>query len=285
MAEEARAAPIERPLPAWLREAARAVEPLWIASTAALFIIWGYALIPRAIRALGHSGQAETIEWGVYMAMLVGFPVTCVVIALVLPRILKGQLATIVKAFAILSALGLGVFFIFSGRHLAATIALVPAVATALMAPGAYKIASERPLGKIIPLIVIGVVALIAWMCAGGLVYWTRAEGWFLSSPFRAIAIVVAALAAITGLPRFGESPEVKAPPGVAYRIVSVFLVLVLIAFSFRTNPMVEYYHWSFWVGPIEQIRQGGWLLRDTPSQYGFLSGIIRPRSTRLSAC
>jgi hypothetical protein len=275
MADEARAAPLVRPLPPWLREAARAVEPLWIASTAALFIIWGYALIPRAIRALGHSGQIETIEWGVYMSMLVGFPVTCIVIALLLPRILKGQLATIVKALVILAAVVPGVLFILNGERLAATIALVPAVATALMAPGAYKIASERPLEKMFPLVVIGFVALIAWMCAGGLVYWTRAEGWFLSSPFRAIAIVIAALAAITGLPRFGDSPEVKAAPGVAYRIVSIFLVLVLIAFSFRTNPMVEFYHWSFWVGPIEQIRQGGWLLRDTPSQYGFLSILI----------
>jgi hypothetical protein len=61
----------------------------------------------------------------------------------------------------------------------------------------------------------------------------------------------------------------------VAYRIVSAFVLLFLIVFSFRTNPTVEFYHWGFWVGPMEQLRQGGWLLHDTPSQYGFLSILI----------
>ena len=266
---------VRRPLPRWLSDAARALEPLWIGSTAALFVIWGYDLIPRAIRMLGHSGQMETIEWGVYTSMLAAFPVTCIIIALVLPRLFKGAAATIVKAFAVIVALALGLIYVFDGRILIAALAIVPAIATALMAPGAYRIVSERPLHGIIPLVVIGVVALIAWMCAGGLVYWTRAGTWFLTSPARALAIAVATVVAITGLPRFGDSLEVKAAPGVAYRIVSAFVLLFLIVFSFRTNPMVELYHWSFWIGPMEQLRQGGWLLRDTPSQYGFLSILI----------
>lgn len=275
MAEGARPLPLMRPLPRWIGDVARGLEPLWVASTAALFVIWGYDLIPRAIRMLGHSGRMETVEWGVYMAMLVGFPVACIVIAFGLTRVGKGQAAIIVKAFVVLTAIALGVMYVFDGRIVLATLALVPAFATALMAPGAYRIVSERPLHGIIPLMVIGLVALIAWMCAGGLVYWTRAASWFLSAPVRVIAITVATIVAITGLPRFGDSAEVKAAPGVAFRIASAFVLLLLIVFSFRTNPMVEFYHWSFWVGPIEQVRQGGWLLRDTPSQYGFLSILI----------
>ena len=272
---DARQSPLKRPLPGWIGAVTRAIEPLWIASTAALFVIWGYDLIPRAIRMLGHSGQMETIEWGVYMSLLAGYPLTCIIIALVLPRLVSEQAATTLKAFAVLVVLVLGVMYLAEGRVALAAIALVPAVATGLMAPGAYRIVSERPLEQLIPLLIVGVVALIAWMCAGGLVYWMRASTWFLSSPLRIVAIVIATIAAITGLPRLGDANEVKAPPGVAYRIASVFLVLVLIVFSFRTNPMVELYHWSFWVGPIEQLRQGGWLLRDTPSQYGFLSILI----------
>jgi hypothetical protein len=275
MAEASRSIPLKRPLPPWIGELARAIEPLWIASTAALFVVWGYDLIPRAIRALGRSGRVETVEWGVYMSMLVGYPLTCIVIALVLPRILRGQAATIVKSFAILAAVALGISYLIDGRLILAAVALAPAIATALLAPGAYRILSERPLDRIIPLGVIVLVALIAWMCAGGMVYWTRASSWFLGSPLRVAAIVIATIAAITGLPRFGESLEVKAAPGLAFRIASAFLLLLLIVFSFRTNPMVEFYHWSFWVGPIEQLRQGGWLLRDTPSQYGFLSILI----------
>src|SRR5690349_3401836 len=102
MAEEQhRERVIRRPLPEWTSAITRAAEPLWISSTAALFIVWGYSLIPRLIRLLGHSGQAETIEWAVYMSMLVGFPIACIIVALALPRIFKGTLASIVKSFVV----------------------------------------------------------------------------------------------------------------------------------------------------------------------------------------
>jgi hypothetical protein len=259
----------------WATEVARGIEPLWIGATASLFIIWGYALIPRAIRAMGHSGLIETIEWGVYMSLLVGFPVTCIIIGLALPRIWHGRVTAIVKSIAIIGALALGLKFVFDGRLLLAAIAIVPAVITVLMSFDAYRILSERPVEGIAALVVLGVVAVIAWMLAGGLVYWTRATDWFLSSPSRILAIALATIVSIAGLPRFGDSKEIKAPPGVVYRIISIALVLVLIVFSFRTSPMVEFYHWGFWVGPIEQLRQGGWLMYDTPSQYGVLSILI----------
>jgi hypothetical protein len=256
-------------------EVARGIEPLWIGATATLFIVWGYALIPKTIRMLGHSGQTETIEWGVYMSLLAGFPIVCILVGIALPRIMNGHGATILKAFAIVVALALGVIFVVDGRLSLAAIAIVPAMITTLMSFDAYRIMSERPREGIISLVVLGVVSLISWMCAGGLVYWDGAASWFLGSPWRMLGVAVATAVSIAGLPRLGDSPETKAAPGVAFRIISVFLVLVLIAFSFRTNPVVEFYHWGFWTGPIEQLRQGGWLLYDTPSQYGVLSILI----------
>lgn len=267
--------PDPRPLPRWATELARGLEPLWTGATVTLFVVWGYALIPSAIRMLGRSGRMETIEWGVYMSLLTAFPVVCILVALSLPRVFKGEAATIAKAFAIVVALALGVMFIAEGRVALAAIAIVPAIVTALLSPGAYKVLSERPLEGMIALGVLGFVALIAWMSAGGLVYWARASDWFLGSPWRFLAMAVATAVSISGLPRFGETLESKAAPGVAFRIVSVVMLLVLIVLSFRTNPVVEFYHWGFWIGPIEQLRQGGWLLHDTPSQYGFLSILI----------
>jgi hypothetical protein len=35
--------------------------------------------------------------------------------------------------------------------------------------------------------------------------------------------------------------------------------------------PDVGFLHWSVFIGPAEMVRQGGWLLWDVPSQYGFL--------------
>lgn len=34
-------------------------------------------------------------------------------------------------------------------------------------------------------------------------------------------------------------------------------------------------HHWAFYVGPIQAIRDGGWLLYDIPSQYGFLNLLL----------
>jgi hypothetical protein len=266
---------LRRPLPAWTTELARSIEPLWIASTAALFVLWGYDWIPRVIHMLGHSGQRETIEWAVYMSLLVGFPVVAIVIALALPKVFRGQAATIVKAFVIVVAMTSALMFAFDGRTALIAVALVPAVLGALTSTGAWRTIGERGAEGIIALVLIGIVSLIAWMCAGGLVYWTSATDWFLSSPLRFFGLVVATGITIVGLPRLSDGVESKAAPGVAFRIASIFALLVLIAFSFRTNPIVEFYHWGFWIGPMEQVRQGGWLLRDTPSQYGFLSILI----------
>jgi hypothetical protein len=33
--------------------------------------------------------------------------------------------------------------------------------------------------------------------------------------------------------------------------------------------------HWEYFVGPIRTLRNGGWLLWDTPAQYGFLNALI----------
>lgn len=34
-------------------------------------------------------------------------------------------------------------------------------------------------------------------------------------------------------------------------------------------------HHWAFYIGPIQAIRDGGWLLYDIPSQYGFLNLLL----------
>jgi hypothetical protein len=209
------------------------------------------------------------------MSMLVAFPAMCVVVAVIIPRLAKGSAATMIKAFVILATLAYAIAFALEGRLALALIALIPALATTLTSVATMRIIAERPTEGFAALLVLFVVSMLAWMSAGGLVYWTRATEWFLGSAWRIAAIAVATAIAIIGLPRLGDRVDIKAPPGVAFRIVSIFIVLCLIVFSFRTTPMVEFYHWGFLIGPIEQLRQGGWLLNDTPSQYGFLSILI----------
>lgn len=57
---------------------------------------------------------------------------------------------------------------------------------------------------------------------------------------------------------------------------VAILAAIVYADFAFRNNDLLlsdgVVYHQSFWTGSALLVRHGGWLLWDTPSQYGFLN-------------
>jgi len=61
--------------------------------------------------------------------------------------------------------------------------------------------------------------------------------------------------------------------------IVGFFLALGTFLFlSFRSDSLFipgSEFHWEYFTGPIRSIWSGGWLLLDTPSQYGFLNILL----------
>src|SRR5207302_5517408 len=70
-------------------------------------------------------------------------------------------------------------------------------------------------------------------------------------------------------------SPSLRRVLG--YVVTPVVLSLFAIA-SFATGPLFDidsFHHWGFYTGTAELIRQGGWLLWDVPSQYGFLDELV----------
>jgi hypothetical protein len=109
-------------------------------------------------------------------------------------------------------------------------------------------------------------------MAAGGLVSWQSAIEWVAGSALT-IAVVIAMTVLACVVLRSWVAGRVE--DSSAVRLTGLLPLGLLVAFSFRTFPMVEFYHWGFFVGPIEQLRQGGTLLWDTPSQYGFLSILL----------
>jgi hypothetical protein len=50
--------------------------------------------------------------------------------------------------------------------------------------------------------------------------------------------------------------------------------LLSLRADGLLTHPSAEF-HWAFFAGPAELVRQGGWLLWDVPSLYGYLNIVL----------
>jgi len=54
-----------------------------------------------------------------------------------------------------------------------------------------------------------------------------------------------------------------------------VVLILLYLRLPTLYAQELTYHHWSFYVGPIWSVKQGGALLYDVPSQYGFLSILL----------
>ena len=55
--------------------------------------------------------------------------------------------------------------------------------------------------------------------------------------------------------------------------IVSALTIFLLMSFRYDTLfAGTSEAHWEYYVGPIRNIKNGSWLLWDTPSQYGFLN-------------
>ncbi len=93
---------------------------------------------------------------------------------------------------------------------------------------------------------------------------------WPLLSAF--ITTAFACISAIF-LESFTDAPQRPALRWVAWIPYLAFALLAL-----RTDSMfapINALHWDYFVGPIRALREGGWLLWDVPSQYGFLTVLI----------
>ena len=56
------------------RDSRRTLEYLWPAALGVLGVVIGWWLVPASIHAIGRGGQQETVEWALYMSLLVIFP-------------------------------------------------------------------------------------------------------------------------------------------------------------------------------------------------------------------
>jgi len=244
---------------------------LLTAAIALVCVIAGYQLLPGFIRLMGKSGRVESVEWAVYMLLGSAFPVAAGFISWRATHAVSSRARawTMLAAGLVVAAaawfsvvLGLAAFCIGVGFA-----ALVLAIE--------WRVSSQD--FKDVPVwsALVFVILAATWEATLRLGSWTDAGGWFTQSirtPVLAlfvIAAVTATFASRDGNPA-GEFPLRFKFSWIDLPAVALFLML-----SFRTTPIVEFYHWSFWVGPMESVRQGGWLLWDVPSQYGFLSVLL----------
>jgi len=261
-----------------LRPAWAELEPLWIPGAALLIIAPGYQWGASVIRFFGRGGRTETVEWCVYLALLVGLPVLAAVVAYVFPSRGKRNLGALAKEGLVVFLVGEAIVFAATSQPLGILAACAMSAITVLLVTDRSHIrdalGADRTslLAHYLALLFVGTAA---WMSAGSLVSWTDATRWFVATPAR---IVVFALTLWLTARAFRSAPLATRESTSARalsRAVTVAGVIILVLLSFRTNPVVELYHWEAYVGPMQELRQGGWLLWDNPAQYGLLAILV----------
>ena len=251
-------------------------EPLWIASLALLIILPGYQFGPAIIRFFGRGGLRETVEGLTYLSVLVAFPIGALVVMRVVPRISSSRVQYIVKAILLVSLVVEAAVYLAKSQWQAigaATALSLITVGFLGKGDGLNESPLERsgPVDSLVPIL----VGIAAWMSAGALVSWTDATPWFLATVGRFIVFAAAFAISILAMRATFHTSSATPAMSTPVKALTIVGVLLLIAFSFRTNPVIELYHWEAYVGPMQELRQGGWLLWDAPAQYGILAILI----------
>lgn len=258
--------------PSWIQ-----IEPLWIPALALLIIIPGYEWGAAIIQFFGRGGQTETVEWAVYLSLLVGFPIAVALMVYVLPLAGKARLELFIKRALLLFLAAESIAYVAGSQVRSIVAAGAMAVLTVLFLTGrslwlADRAATGGMMARVATMLFIGTCA---WMSAGALVSWSDATSWFTASPVRlGVFLLTFGLTVFALRSPSADNAETESRVR-RERIAAVAGVVVLFAMSFRTNPVVELYHWEAYVGPMQGLRQGGWLLWDNPAQYGILSILL----------
>jgi hypothetical protein len=107
----------------------------------------------------------------------------------------------------------------------------------------------------------------VLWQLFAKLKWWSPFDEGLFNSPHTFFIFIVALLIAAWWI--CSEHKWQKVSRYFEWIITASFLMLFLVC---ATRQELDFHHWSFFLGPIQLLRQGHWLLWDVPSQYGFLN-------------
>lgn len=252
----------------WIDTLRDAIEPLWVAGLA-LFCLFAGSLF---------NLEGETFDWTEYLLLATVFPL--LLIALSQAERFRPSLAGALSN----ARFGLAAFLlllpIFTLRYKIKYVLIVTLVqwlmTSKLLRPSSVEQAIDTSDFKTkalraFPLIF---VILMSWVAATRYIWWAVYEEFILGSTLAFIVFILALLAVVLGL-YDRTPPALEDERRNALRLIGDTLAILFIAMvSVRTDHIFglgEIHHWAFFTGPAQMVRQGGWLLWDVPSQYGFL--------------
>ena len=154
---------------------------------------------------------------------------------------------------------------------------------------GVLLVALERRQGRTIGPSDVALL-IVTWIVAATIAFHAPLDAWLLGTVVPgnaafAIAVFCGALLLNCIVLRMTRDEAKKSAIGAV--LWTGFALAIFTLLSFRQDSFTNassIHHWSFYVGPTELVRQGGWLLWDVPSQYGFLNILIAARLPFASA-
>lgn len=239
------------------------LTPLWTGGAALLLIVL----------LAGYPGlQGETREWAQYLALGTIVPL----LVLWSPR--PGSTTSLTRAMkAALTAACVVLwlrFFWATGSYYLLVVALLQWAllwGTSRFVPGTKG--ALLPCSRWIWALTNLFVLMVGWSASAYLFYWEPFRDRILQSRSVLLALVVASVLVAANLFP-SKAARARSRPTLT-RIGDATAILILALASLRADRLfdsIAFHHWGVFTGPAELVRQGGWLLWDAPSQYGFLS-------------
>jgi hypothetical protein len=246
-------------------------EPLWVPGLAVFCLLVGHAFFRNPLFAL----EGKSYDYAQYVIVGTLFPLLLFGVPWFWRRrcLADASLRTTRRVIAAGALVWLALFIVSSVRKYGVSLMVLPpllSVAQTLLMWRPWRRDNEKPEW----LAAAAVVAMATWTIAFSSGLESFVQPFVFQAGFIA-AFVLACSATWQAIPASRRmNPSLGAPTTV--------IALVFIAFmSLRTEDLFEVaaahgqgamQHWGAWVGSAELVRQGGWLLWDVPSMYGFLS-------------
>lgn len=252
----------------WAKQAASVLEYLWVT---------GLAFVVVNITSI-YFCSSTVSDTAIYLCMGTFFPLMAFLI------FLSGQckwfswLSKMTKTILVLYALycfhqyWANAFSIF-------TLFIIPVFCILLVLPHRrFNSEQDNITEHWTSLFLLFAISLVCWISAQNLVIFKSGLWDWMVSSWRVIPILIF----MTGLVWFTLFHNPKhSNPSAWYWAVHLLALGLFVGLSFQTDSLLDYrvydrcgfgHHWAFWVGPAESVRNGGWLLWNVPSQYGFLN-------------
>ena len=200
--------------------------------------------------------------WIAFFVLGTVVPATLAVALAVGPRISAGAAHIFGWLALLLSILAL----VVGGAHgVTSRVAVVAAVVQVLAVIAVMRFRPESRVNALLWL----AVSLGAWGVGASLIWWVSPDV-FVQNAWSIGVLIVSAAVVLGAL----WLPDAIA--GRWLRLVGFGIAMIPLSLaSVWTNDLFDItttYHWEVYIGPADLVRQGGWLLWDVPSQYGFLS-------------